>query len=112
MMSKEEMKKLLEEKRDQLLNRVKAIENDRTRAHGPLDPDFEEQATELENQEVLDSLGELERKELAKIQKAIARVDTDEFGFCGECGDEISDKRLKALPYAELCLSCANDLQN
>jgi len=47
-----------------------------------------------------------ERKLLVKIQEALKRIDDGTFGTCQECGDEISESRLKARPVATLCVEC------
>ena len=43
-----------------------------------------------------------------EVVAAIARISNGEYGICGECEDAISAKRLKALPYARLCVACQN----
>jgi DnaK suppressor protein len=45
---------------------------------------------------------------LALVQKALEKLrrEPEAFGECEECGDEIPLGRLKAMPYAELCVSC------
>jgi len=43
---------------------------------------------------------------LKAIEAAIMRIDSGEYGQCQECLDLISDKRLEAVPAAELCLAC------
>ena len=53
---------------------------------------------------------EIERRrnqELARIEAALKRLDTDEFGFCLKCGDEIAEKRLMLDPTAATCIGCA-----
>lgn len=45
-----------------------------------------------------------ERKLISKINKAIARIDEDEYGYCEETGEPISVGRLKARPIATLSL--------
>ena len=45
-----------------------------------------------------------ERKLISKINKAIARIDEDDYGYCEETGEPISIKRLKARPVATLTL--------
>lgn len=47
-----------------------------------------------------------ERKLIRKIDKTIARVDMDDYGFCDACGIEIGLHRLEARPTAELCIDC------
>ncbi len=47
-----------------------------------------------------------ERKLLKKIDQTIARVDSDDYGWCDRCGIEIGIRRLEARPTAELCVDC------
>jgi len=68
----------------------------------------EDQAIERENDEIVDSLGENIRKELNLIDNAIVRIENGTYGTCSECGEQISPKRLEALPYTELCIDCAS----
>ncbi len=74
----------------------------------PLDKDFEEQATQAENNEVLDGLGNAARTELEMIKQAIARIDKGEYGVCQVCGQPVNKERLKAVPYASMCIKCAS----
>jgi RNA polymerase-binding protein DksA len=41
---------------------------------------------------------------LAKIDRAIARMDEGSYGLCSRCGKPIEKARLKALPYVDLCI--------
>lgn len=43
---------------------------------------------------------------LAKTHKALAAVKSGDYGFCGECGEEISAGRLELYPESDLCLNC------
>jgi len=47
-----------------------------------------------------------ERKLIGKIKEALARIDDGTFGICEECGDDISEERLKARPVTTLCIEC------
>lgn len=47
-----------------------------------------------------------EEKLLKQIQKALKRIEEKVYGTCSQCGKDISIKRLKAVPYAELCRKC------
>ena len=49
---------------------------------------------------------ERERKLIKKINEAIARIDTEDYGFCESCGIEIGVQRLEARPTATLCIDC------
>ena len=41
---------------------------------------------------------------IQRIDKALARIDEGSYGLCERCGKPIEKARLKALPYASLCL--------
>jgi DnaK suppressor protein len=44
---------------------------------------------------------------LQKIDRALARMDEGTYGICSRCGKPIEKARLKALPYADLCIKDA-----
>jgi len=72
-----------------------------------LDKDWQEQATERENDDVVDTLGENILKELEQIDNAITRIQNNEYNMCVSCGEEIPEERLLALPYTSVCIECA-----
>jgi DnaK suppressor protein len=53
-------------------------------------------------------LDRLERESnlLRDVRAALRRIDTEVFGFCLSCEDEISPKRLAAVPWTQLCIAC------
>lgn len=93
-------------RQEELKGRVSAIAEGAGRGT-PLDPDFEEQAVERQNEEVLDALDEAARRELAQIATALARMERGEYGTCTACGEPIPMPRLRAVPYTSLCVGCA-----
>lgn len=102
------LRERLEKKRDELNSRLERITENVRR---PLDPDSAERAKQLEDQEVVDSLGNEAHEELAKVNAALRRLASGEFGICVDCGGEISDQRLDAHPYAEQCMDCATEAE-
>lgn len=50
---------------------------------------------------------ERERRTLREIDAALARLQAGEYGVCGTCGTSIPKVRLEALPWARLCVNCA-----
>ena len=48
----------------------------------------------------------LESKLLREVEDALRRVGTKEYGVCQGCGEEISAKRLAAVPWARFCVTC------
>jgi DnaK suppressor protein len=49
---------------------------------------------------------QLKTEILGKIDEALVRLRNGEYGFCLDCGAEISEKRLRALPFAVRCRAC------
>ncbi|MEH6645969.1 TraR/DksA family transcriptional regulator [Sulfitobacter sp.] len=74
----------------------------------PADPDLEDQAIELEDDEVLESVGRAGQLEMRQLEDALKRIANGTYGDCAKCGKEISEARLEAVPYTLLCRTCAN----
>lgn len=47
------------------------------------------------------------RVELKRIDAALRRLESDDFGCCGDCDEPIAGARLRADPTATLCVTCA-----
>jgi DnaK suppressor protein len=46
------------------------------------------------------------RENLVKIDEALRKLTEGTYGICEDCGDEISEERLKILPFAIYCIDC------
>ncbi|MAG31268.1 MAG: conjugal transfer protein TraR [Deltaproteobacteria bacterium] len=103
-----ELEARLREHRAEWEQRLERIQRDRRRERGPLDPDFEEQATQRENDETLDALDARGRQELSAIAAALDRISAGTYGQCARCEEPIPPQRLRAQPAAIHCLACAN----
>lgn len=108
-MKTNEFKIQLNEMKEALVTSLGKIEKDKKRVNGPLEADSSDQAQSLQNNEVVDHLDEMERAELDQINAALSRIENGTFGNCSECGNEIDDKRLKALPFANVCMDCLTE---
>jgi RNA polymerase-binding transcription factor DksA len=73
----------------------------------PADPDAEESAIERESDEVLEGLGAAGLSEIRKIEAALQRMASGDYGVCVECGEPISEERLNVVPHAARCRNCA-----
>lgn len=91
-------------RRTELDTRLHAIEHD---LEEPVDKDIEDQAVELEGDEVLESLGAQGLREIRMIDAALKRLDAGEYGFCTKCGVRVSEQRLDLLPHTPFCRNCA-----
>lgn len=102
--SREALRAELNQKKEELTARLSRISANLRRGY---EADSKERAKQLEDNEVVDALGNEARTELAKISAALKRMDTGEYGACIECGMAIEEGRLKAYPYADECIDCA-----
>jgi RNA polymerase-binding transcription factor DksA len=96
----------LEKQLARLLVRVGKIDADLRRTH---DRDWQEQAIELENDEVLKGLDEMTLGEVRRIRAAFGRMANGTYGVCATCGREIGEARLAAIPSALACVTCSTD---
>jgi DnaK suppressor protein len=104
-MSPTDIEKRLNEKRAELLERIAAVERDFNAGRSI---DSEEQAAELENEEVLIGLQQEAQKELQNVEEALLKLQNGRYDVCSSCGGGISQDRLVALPYVIDCINCAN----
>lgn len=95
----------LKEKQIELTRRISAIGSDFKKGRAP---DFAEQATESENDQVLDGIRHEAKLELQQVNAAILRLENNHYGMCSQCKREISRERLQALPYVQTCITCAH----
>lgn len=63
-------------------------------------------ATDNYDREFALNLADNEQKIVHRIDQALEKIDNGTFGDCESCGKKISKVRLKAVPYAELCVPC------
>ena len=99
--------RLIEHKRE-LMVRAGKVHADITRATGPLEKDFAEQAVQMENDAVLAGLSETTAAEIAQINRAIKQIDEGSYGECSVCNEPIDLRRLEALPHSDRCIRCAD----
>jgi DnaK suppressor protein len=58
------------------------------------------------------ALVQMKSETLNKINDALARLEHGNYGYCFECGEEIAEKRLRALPFAVRCKDCEEAREN
>jgi DnaK suppressor protein len=103
-----ELKAILEERRREILNEVHEKMRD-VRAVGSSGEGVLDSAETSESDiqdEIELALIQMKSETLHKIEEALTRLDENTYGNCFECGDEISERRLRALPFAVRCKDC------
>ena len=105
----DELKNILESRRRELtaevrskMKHVRAENSDENQ--GVLDA---AETSEADIQDDIEfALIQMKTETLKKIEDALKRLEEDTYGNCFECGDEISQMRLRALPFAVRCKDC------
>lgn len=107
---RESLHRMLMAKRQEILNQIKeslgqSLTKDQQRRL--------ESAMDVGDQALMDlerelgiSLLEMQNRKRQLIDEALARLAEGVYGVCAECGAEISERRLEAVPFAKLCVDC------
>jgi DnaK suppressor protein len=99
-----DFEKALQSRLAELLGSIAEIDSE---LRSSLPADWEEQATKLEDQDALEGIEKSKLQEISQIRDALKRIAEGGYGVCAQCGELIDPKRLKALPTATKCISCA-----
>ena len=103
-----ELKKMLEDRHRELSHevqgRIRGARTDSIRDREVLD---EGESSEVDIQDDIEfALIQMKAETLNKIDTALRRLEEGTYGGCFECGDEIAEARLRALPFAVRCKAC------
>ena len=103
-----ELKKMLDNRRRELVaevqGRMRDVRNEGSKERDVLD---QGESSEVDIQEDIElALIQMKSETLNKIHAALRRLEEGSYGDCFECGDEISEARLRALPFAVRCKEC------
>jgi DnaK suppressor protein len=106
----DELRRMLDERRREIMSEVHdKIRDVRTEGTlGKMSEVFDAgESSEADIQEDIEfALIQMKAETLTKINEALARLEEGAYGYCFECGDEISKQRLRALPFAVRCKDC------
>ncbi|OGS18456.1 MAG: hypothetical protein A2219_08795 [Elusimicrobia bacterium RIFOXYA2_FULL_50_26] len=100
----EKFKKILMEKRDDLMNIVRA-----QKRSDMLDVEIGDEidsASQTVEKEMLFEVTDNEKLMLDSIEAALRRIEKGSFGQCESCRKIISEARMKALPWVRYCIDC------
>jgi len=99
------LRRMLEERRTEIHQKLRAIREEM--------PSYQDEVRDAEEQSVTDfaqemefALMEIKAQTLIRVDEALMRVDQGTYGTCDECDKDIAEARLKAVPFALLCIEC------
>ena len=103
-----ELRQMLEDRRRELMHevqgRIRDVRTDITKERPVLD---QGESAEVNIQDDIEfALIQMKAETLNKIELALRPLSEDTYGVCFECGDEIAERRLRALPFAVRCKDC------
>lgn len=106
-----ELKQMLEDRRRELQSEVQGKIRD-VREEGTWGGKLNDvldavESSEADIQEDIEfALIQMKAETLNKVNDALKRLDNGDYGYCFDCGEEIAEKRLRALPFAVRCKDC------
>ena len=107
-----EFQKLLKEERERVRAAIEYLHQENPGSmedetgERSLDNHLAETASVTLDREIDYTLEENSEHVLSAIETALARIEAGTYGKCERCGQEIAPERLRAIPYATLCIDC------
>ncbi len=74
--------------------------------------DFTDQATQESDMDFNIHMKERDSKLVVKIKEALERIEDGTYGICEDCGQRISEERLKVRPITTMCIKCKRKQEN
>lgn len=108
-----EMQKVLLKQRAELLNNIKMREqnnNSVSSSDNSSKDDADIMSAELEAIKE-SSMRSYEVNRLKALENALGRISQGSYGKCMKCGKKITQERLRAIPWALLCIDCKNETE-
>lgn len=108
----DEMRKVLLEKRAEIRGTISHSERNLQSGEGHHLADMEDLASDASDEATAFEILEIERRELDQIERALEALEEGTYGACEECGDSIGKDRLRALPFATMCIDCKREAES
>ena len=99
-------KKLLTQRRS-LFRQVAQTEDELLWLETDVESEVEERGQEERMVRLLDRLDGRAKAEIEEIDRALVKLEAGQYGRCEQCGKDIPQSRLEALPAAAMCMVCA-----
>ncbi len=101
------MKELLLSSKEELIRNLAAESEEFKEIIENMEPkDMVDIATEDIDRKTLETLSSNDVRRIRLIDSALSRMQNGRFGLCIKCGKKIPKERLRAIPYALMCISC------
>ena len=108
-----EMEQSLLSMRDNLLEKISKSDNDfRNLVGSSGSGDSVDIASDDLASKKMEAIGRIDAGKLNSINQALVRIRNGKYGVCALCGQKIPEDRLRAIPYALLCMPCKKKSEN
>ena len=108
-----QLRQLLITERIKLVEEIRSIAKDASTSPREASGDLSaytvhmaDMAADTYERELSMNIASSEQQILYQIDEALKRLDDGSFGLCQQCNQPIAMSRLKAVPYASLCIEC------
>lgn len=109
------LKEMLQQERQTLWQKIRVDVFEKLGEDYKAEFDRAQDSADMSTLDVLQSIGialvDIHQADLTRIVEAERKLDQGTYGTCERCGKEISEQRLKAIPYATHCIECAEILE-
>ncbi len=102
----QQFKDRLESQREEAFRLLHRVGDESRSLDSDVPQDSGDQSINTVSKEFLFQQGSQRRGMVRRIEAALIRIERGTFGVCAECNEEISVRRLEALPWTDLCLHC------
>jgi len=99
-------KKKLVSRREELMKTIARTEEEGRQADDDQTVDLADKAANSYTKEFLFGISSRFRTILSMIDAALKRIQSNEYGLCANCQEEMQQKRLEAVPWAKHCINC------
>ncbi|NPA12993.1 MAG: TraR/DksA family transcriptional regulator [Aquificae bacterium] len=104
----EKIKETLLKKKAEILENLSANTGGDLNEKSGVEDDADVGSSEM-SRETLYKLSQAEKETLFLIDIALRKIENGTYGICEECGSQIGEKRLEAIPWVRLCIDCSQN---
>ena len=74
--------------------------------------DITDGAAQAYTRQLMMDLGEQDWQKLKRVEEALEKIKSGDYGFCSNCEEAIPERRLEVVPFAEYCVECLSQIEN
>jgi DnaK suppressor protein len=104
-------KKKLLTRREELMKTIARTQEEGRTADDDPTVDLADKAANSYTKEFLFGMTNTDRSALNLIDAALKRIQSEDYGVCAHCQEEMQQKRLEAVPWAKHCISCQEKME-